>query len=86
VKYWIELESRARREFLDLPREVQERISEAFDALQVNPRPPGAKRLWGTSGFRIRKGDYRVLYTIEDRSHLVRIYRIGHRRDIYRGL
>jgi mRNA interferase RelE/StbE len=86
VSYRIELETRARREFLALPREVQDRLAEAVDDLQSNPRPPGAKRLSGSPGYRIRQGDDRILYTIDDDARLVRIYRVGHRREIYRGL
>jgi len=86
VNYRVEIESRARREFLSLPTDVQERISDAIDGLARNPRPPGAKRLVGRDGYRLRQGDYRILYTIEDSSRVVRVYRIGHRRDIYRGL
>jgi mRNA interferase RelE/StbE len=85
VKYRVELENRARREFLDLSREARERISPAIDALQLNPRPPGARRLVGSIGYRVRRGDYRILYTIDDSTRVVRIYRIGHRRDVYRG-
>ncbi|MBI4208995.1 MAG: type II toxin-antitoxin system RelE/ParE family toxin [Deltaproteobacteria bacterium] len=84
MRYPVELENRARREFLDLPEEVQRRLSQALDDLEVNPRPPGAKKLTGKEGYRIRKGDYRILYTIDDSERLVRVYRIGHRREIYR--
>jgi len=86
VKYGVEVETRARREFYNLPNDVQARIEEVIDDLQENPRPPGAKPLIGKEGYRIRKGDYRVLYTVDDKSHVVSVYRIGHRRDVYRGL
>lgn len=86
IKYTVELETRAKREFLRLPAEVQERITDALDDLESNPRPPGAKRLGGAEGYRLRKGDYRVLYTADDKARLVRVYRIGHRREVYRRL
>lgn len=86
VNYQVEIESRARREFLRLPPDVQERIVDAIDDLVMNPRPPGAKRLVGRDGYRLRQGDYRILYTVEDDIRVVRVYRIGHRRDIYRSL
>jgi mRNA interferase RelE/StbE len=86
LTYRVELESRARREFLALPKEVQERLSEAIDAMQSNPRPPGTKRLVGKTGYRIRKGDHRILYHVDDRIRLIRIFRIGNRRDVYRDL
>jgi mRNA interferase RelE/StbE len=84
MSYSVALESRARREILDLPRNTQRRIADILDDLSNNPRPPGAKKLVGQDGYRVRTGDYRVLYTIDDRKHLVRIYRIGHRREVYR--
>lgn len=86
MSYRIELETRGRREYLRLPRNVQERIGEALDDLAANPRPPGAKRLAGSPGYRLRQGDYRILYTVDDTSRLVRVYRVGHRREIYRRL
>jgi mRNA interferase RelE/StbE len=84
VSHRLELESRARREFLDLPRDVQERLAAALDDLRNDPRPPGAKRLSGSPGSRVRKGTYRVLYTSDDSAKVVRIFRIGHRREVYR--
>lgn len=84
MKYHIEFESRARKEFLDLPSNIQERLSTGIDDLENNPRPPGAKKLIGQEGYRIRKGDYRILYTIDDQSKLIRIYHLGHRREVYR--
>ncbi len=84
MKYKILLETRARREFLDLPDKVRRRIQEGIDDLATNPRPPGVKKLAGIDGYRLRRGDYRILFTINDGAKEIRIYRIGHRRDIYR--
>jgi len=84
VRYRIEVETRARREFQGLPGQIREIITEAIDDLETDPRPPGAKRLVAKSGYRLRKGDYRILYTVDDKTRLVRVYRVGHRRDIYR--
>ncbi|MBI2901867.1 MAG: type II toxin-antitoxin system RelE/ParE family toxin [Planctomycetes bacterium] len=47
------------------------------------PRPPRAKRLVGKAGYRIRRGDYRILYVVDDDARRIRVYRIGHRRDVY---
>lgn len=82
--YTISIETRARRELLDLPKDIQIRMTEVIDDLSLNPRPPGAKKLSGVDGYRVRKGDYRILYTIDDKKKKVVIYRIGHRREIYR--
>ena len=84
MSYRIELESRARREYLGLEGEIRRRIEDSIDDLSRDPRPPGAKKLVGKGGYRIRKGDYRILYLVDDSAMLVRVYRVGHRREIYR--
>ena len=84
MSHKILLETRARAELLALPKQIKNRLSEAIDDLATNPRPPGVKKLSGVNGYRLRKGDYRVLFTIDDKAREVRIYRIGHRREIYR--
>jgi mRNA interferase RelE/StbE len=48
------------------------------------PRPPGSQKLFGEDAYRIRQGDYRILYTIDDEKRLVEVYKIGHRREVYR--
>ena len=84
VAYKIELETRARREYRALRASVREQITNAIDDLHADPRPPGSKKLVGSTGYRIRTGNYRILYTIDDPAPLVRIYRVGHRREVYR--
>lgn len=84
MAYRVELETSARRELLGLPPDIQQRVADILDDLSRNPRPPGAKKLTGRSGYRVRTGDYRVLYTIHDKLKAVQIYRIGHRREVYR--
>lgn len=84
MPYRVELETRARREYRDLPPRVGEQVSDAIDDLQAEARPPGCKKLVGANGYRVRVGKYRILYAIEDAAAIVRIYRIGHRREVYR--
>lgn len=84
MSYRVELETQAKKELSRLSKEVQLRFSEVIDDLATNPRPPGSKKLVQQEGYRVRKGDYRVLYVIDDKDRLVRIYRIGHRKEIYR--
>ena len=86
MTYKVELETHARREYRGLPIHAREQVADAIDDLQVNPRPPGCKKLVGENGYRIRTGNYRILYAVDDRSRIVRIYRIGHRREVYRRL
>ena len=57
---------------------------EAILALGREPRPPGARKLTGREGYRIRIGAYRILYEVEDEQRRIRIYHIGHRKDVYR--
>jgi mRNA-degrading endonuclease RelE of RelBE toxin-antitoxin system len=57
-----------------------------FHSLQEEPRPANSLQMKGGQGFRLRIGDYRVLYDIDDSSKLINLRRIGHRREIYRDL
>jgi mRNA interferase RelE/StbE len=78
---------KALRHLAALPKSDQERITQRIDALADDPRPPGAKALQGQHGlYRLRSGDYRIIYKIEDDRLLVLVIKIGHRRDVYRRL
>jgi len=73
------------RSLRKLDRQVIARVRSVIEALRDDPRPPGAKMLTGSHGLlRIRFGDYRVLYIVEDDRRVVRIADVGHRSDIYR--
>ena len=75
----------AARELGKLPHEIQKRIVKTIDDLAENPRPSGTKALSGEDGIlRIRVGDYRVLYTVQDGALIVLVVKIGNRRDVYR--
>ena len=63
---------------------VADRIEAAIDGLATNPRPPGSVKLAGRDDFRVRVGDYRIVYAVDDAEDLVIIARIAHRRDVYR--
>ncbi len=62
----------------------ERRVRAALDALAYNPRPPGCMRLTGSSRWRIRVGDYRVIYEIDDPARTIIVVMMGHRRDVYR--
>jgi mRNA interferase RelE/StbE len=53
-------------------------------ALAADPRPPGCQKLATGDGYRVRQGDYRIVYTVDDEDRVVEVYKIGHRREIYR--
>ena len=74
----------ARRELEHLPRQVVELLKPRLDELIQQPRPRGCQKLSGTDFYRIRQGDYRVLYTIDDSERRVEVIKIGHRREVYR--
>ena len=82
--YRIEWRPRARKAFLALDKPVRRRIGEAVDALAADPRPAGAKMITGAHGvLRIRVGDYRVLYSINEGQLVVLVLDTGHRGEIY---
>ena len=85
ARYRLALKPSAERAFLGLPREVQRRLDRRLLALQDDPRPPGTKALAGEAGlYRLRVGDYRIVYEVHDKEILVLVLAIGHRREIYR--
>ncbi len=67
-----------------LPSSMFRRISEAILLLESTPRPRTCKRLRGREGYRMRIGDYRILYLVDDTSRTVNIVAVGHRKDVYR--
>jgi len=85
VTYRIEATATARRQVRRLPRETQDRVRLRVRALAIDPRPPGVTKLTGHERlYRIRVGDYRVIYEIRDEVLLVLVVEVGHRRDVYR--
>jgi mRNA interferase RelE/StbE len=74
---------RAQKELERLPAAPSKRIVSAIRALAQNPRPQGSLKLAGREGWRIRVGDYRIVYEMDDKSATITILHIGHRRNIY---
>jgi mRNA interferase RelE/StbE len=87
VNYAIELTPKAERELRKFERAAQLRIRAAIDLLRSNPRPPAAVPMIGQphGTYRVRTGDYRIIYEVHDNQVLVLVIRIGHRREVYRG-
>jgi mRNA interferase RelE/StbE len=85
MTYRIEFVNQAAKQFTTLPGQIQEQLKAKIDALSSNPRPYGVTKLAGEDDlYLIRSGDYRIIYTIQDRQLLILVVKIGHRRDVYR--
>lgn len=86
MTYRVIVKPAAERDLEKLPRDVLRRVTERMIALEEDPRPPGCKKLTGEEDlYRIRVGDYRVVYEVDDGERGVRIARVRHRREVYRG-
>ena len=84
AKYSVELKPGATQELDRLSGKLLHRIVSRLESLASSPRPSGCKKLkGGENHWRIRVGDYRIVYTIDDRKRLVEVTRIRHRRDVY---
>ena len=84
MPYTVEFARVARRELEAITPAMAERIGERIEALADDPHPPQSASLTGRSGFRLRVGDYRVLYEVDDTARLVTVLRVRHRREAYR--
>jgi mRNA interferase RelE/StbE len=84
MTYTVFILRRAQRELQRLPKEDYDRVREAMRGLAHDPRPTGCLALTSRAGWRIRVGDYRVIYEIDDVQRTVTIVHVGHRRDVYR--
>ena len=83
--YAITFARSARRELEALNHALSARILERIESLAQQPRPPGARKLHGEQQlWRIRVGDYRVVYSVDDRQRVVDVVRVRHRREVYR--
>jgi mRNA interferase RelE/StbE len=84
--YRIELRRRAQRALDKLSESDFKAVIEAIKGLAQAPRPRGIEKVKITGLWRIRQGDYRIIYAIDDSEHLITVVRVGHRREIYRAL
>ncbi|MCA1808768.1 MAG: type II toxin-antitoxin system RelE/ParE family toxin [Lentisphaerae bacterium] len=85
MKYAVHLDSRTWKGVERLPDEVRGRIIRKLKALEDDPRPPGIEKLTGPENlYRVRVGNWRIVYAIRDRELIVIVIRIGHRREVYR--
>ncbi|TAN71264.1 MAG: type II toxin-antitoxin system RelE/ParE family toxin [Methylobacter sp.] len=83
--YSIEFKKSAKKSLLDLPKPVIQSVSQLIDSLSENPYPDGCKKLFGfENSYRVRKGDYRIVYSVFNDRLIIQILKVGHRKDIYR--
>jgi len=84
MKYAVEILRSAQKSLAHMERQAQSRIIRAINSLSDDPRPTGCRKLTGRPAWRVRVGDYRVIYEIEDSRLRVLVIAIGNRREIYR--
>lgn len=85
MPYQIEFAPSAARQFRRLPGNIKARVAAKVDSLATNPRPHGVEKLEGRNGlYRVRVGDFRIVYEIRDRKLVVLVVRIADRKDVYR--
>jgi mRNA interferase RelE/StbE len=85
ASYSLEIKRSAAKELAQLPPKDRGRVIGRIQALAEDPRPVGAEKLSGQERYRVRQGDYRSLYEIDDQVLRIIVVRIGHRRDVYRA-
>jgi len=83
ASYRITIKRSAAKEIVKIALTDRKRIIEKIRSLASEPRPPGSKKLSGQEKYRIRQGDYRILYLIEDGELVIVVVKVGHRRDVY---
>ena len=84
ASYRLRIKPSAAKELEALPKKDRLRIAARIQALAADSRPPGCEKLSGEDLYRVRQGNYRILYTVDDAALLVVVYKIGHRREVYR--
>ena len=82
--YTAVITNQVKKELRKIQKHSLKRIYEAIESLKIEPRPKGALKIKGNEGYRLRIGDYRILYTINDRDRMVYIFRVKSRGTVYR--
>ena len=84
ASYRLQIKPSAVKEIEALPQKDRRRLVAKIQGLSTNPRPPGCEKLSGHELYRVRQGNYRILYTLQDADLVVIVVKIGHRREVYR--
>lgn len=82
--YRLLIKASAAGELEAIPKEDRRRIVRRIEGLSADPRPSNCEKLSGEDKHRIRQGDYRVIYLVSDEGHEVVVFKVGHRREVYR--
>lgn len=83
ANYKVSIKPSALKELEGIPKKIAQQIVKKVGSLSADPRPMGSQKLSGQERFRIRQGDYRVVYGIDDSAKVVDVVKIAHRRDVY---
>ena len=84
ARYELRFKPSVAKDLRDIPQADVRRILARIDTLRDDPRPPGSEKLSAQERYRLRQGNYRILYTVADAEVVVEIVKVGHRREIYR--
>lgn len=84
ARYELRFKASVAKDLKGLPKADIRRILTKIESLREDPRPAGSEKLSGDEKYRIRQGDYRILYSIYDEQVIVEVVKIGHRKDVYR--
>jgi len=83
-RYEIEFKKSVDKDVRGIPPSDLKKILQKIDSLREDPRPPGSVKLAGEAYFRVRQGDYRVVYEVQDAKLVIVVVKVGHRREVYR--
>lgn len=84
ASYSVVIKRSAERELRKIPKQDLRRVVARIQGLTREPHPPGCERLSGQERYRVRQGDYRIVYAVDDEARTVEVVKIGHRREVYR--
>ncbi len=82
--YKVLFKASVEKDFTTIPKKDLKKLLNRIEGLAEDPRPPGCEKLTGQERYRLRQGRYRIVYSIQDDEHAVWVFKVGHRKDIYR--
>ena len=85
ASYRLSIKPSAAKEIEALPKKDRIRVIKRIKDLSENPRPPGCEKLSGNDKYRVRQGQYRIVYSVSDQELIVLVVKVAHRREVYRG-